>query len=177
MIYLIANNAKIEVSTQDNKIRLAIINNKNDDHASVDLSIVQAFNLSKILFNATGSEHSTLPTKEDLKIARKAFSDLYYTMYADSWNGEIVRLLKKQFKQSDFYKVYLSLTTISASELALGAIRIALTPYLPVDYFITDALIKCNFAYFFNMSFYKFSRDFVAELEKEKVQFLNNQKG
>ena len=176
MIYLIRDNVKIEMMRKDNKINLAIHNSKNDDYASVDLTLVEAFNLSKILFNFIGSEHSELPTKEDTKIARQAFSDWLNTDYKGYWNWEVVRLLKDKFKQSDFYKIYLSFKTFSGSEVALGAIRIALMPYLPKDHFISDALIKSNIGYFFNIPFDKFARDFIAEVEKEKVEFLNNQK-
>lgn len=175
MIYLIANNAKIEVTKEENKIHLAINNSKNDDKVSVELTIVEAFNLSKILFNATGSEHSILPTKKDLKIAKQAFADWLNAECENGYHKPIEVLLKDKFVNSDFYQYYLASSNLSNTCVTLGAIRVALTPFLPAYYFISNALIKCNILYFFNKPFSVLVREFIAELEK--VQFLNNQKG
>ena len=177
MMYLNKNNTAITVTREDNTITLEISDRKLEKYVSVDLSIVETFNLSKILFNATGSEHSELLTKEKLKIAKQAFADWLNAECEKCCHKPIEILLKNKFVNSDFYQYYLAIENLSVTAVTLGAIRIALTPYLPTDYFISDALIKCNILHFFNKPFHVFTRDFIAELEKEKVQFLNNQKG
>lgn len=169
MMYLTKNNTAITVTREDNKIMLEISDRKLEKYVSVNLSIVEAFNLSKILFNATGSEHSTLPTKENLKIAKQAFADWINAECNNGWHKPIEILLKDKFVNSDFYQYYLGIENLSQTAVTLGAIRIALTTYLPTDYFISDALIKCNILHFFNKPFHVFVRDFIVELEKEKV--------
>ena len=97
MMYLNKNNTKITVTREDNTTNLEISDCKLEKSVSVNLSIVETFNLSKILFNATGSEHSSLPIKENLKTAKQAFADWLNAECDNCWHKPIEILLKDKF--------------------------------------------------------------------------------
>ncbi|HHF0442901.1 TPA: hypothetical protein ACPORJ_000518 [Haemophilus influenzae] len=83
------------------------------------------------------------------------------------------------FENNDYnyYKNFMSSKRVKAHSGAFYSVILALKPFLPAGYYASDAQIKANFLYFFKKNFNLFMRPFIYELEKEKQQFLNNQKG
>ena len=82
------------------------------------------------------------------------------------------------FENNDYnyYKNFMSSKRVKAHSGAFYSVILALKPFFFFFSYPSDEKLKANFFFFFKKNFNLFMRPFIYELEKEKQQFLNNQK-
>ncbi len=78
------------------------------------------------------------------------------------------------FENNDYnyYKNFMSSKRVKAHSAAFYSVILALKPFIPAGYYANNAQIKANILHFFGMDFKEFLAPLVAELEKNRNEYL-----
>lgn len=105
---------------------------------------------------------------------RKAFTEWYETYIEGRTHSETLEELKLIFDNNDYgyYRNFITSRKVKAHSAAFYSVILAIFPFMPAGYYASNAQIKANILHFFRMDFKDFLAPLVAELEKERNNYL-----
>lgn len=112
--------------------------------------------------------------KTSAAITRQAFSEWHETYIEGRTHLETLEELKLIFDNNDsrYYLNFMQSKRVKAHSAAFYSVILAIKPFMPAGYYASNAQVKANILHFFGMDYKSFLAPLVAELEKDRDEYL-----